>query len=87
MKKTAKKLIICALAALTLASSAAVTSFAAEPAAPSAVSANAKADGEETITPYADTIVWKYQVIDGVLYKRRWNQTKGVWVDPYWIKA
>lgn len=87
MKKTAKKIILCVLAALTLASSTAITSFAAESAAPAAVSVNAKAGGGETITPYADTIVWKYQLIDGVLYKRRWNQTKGVWVDPYWIKA
>ncbi len=39
------------------------------------------------VEPMADTIVWKYKTVDGVLYKRRWNQTKSVWVDANWIKA
>lgn len=33
----------------------------------------------------ADVIVTKYREYKGVLQYRRWNQTQGVWVDPYWI--
>ncbi|MBR2714715.1 MAG: hypothetical protein IKB73_00720 [Ruminococcus sp.] len=33
----------------------------------------------------ADNIVWKYKTINGKTYKRRWNNTKQVWVDPSWI--
>ena len=35
--------------------------------------------------PNADVIIWKYRVNNGVAEKRRWNVTKGVWVDPAWI--
>lgn len=38
-----------------------------------------------TIIPYTDTIVWKYRKINGKYQKRRWNETKQVWVDPDWI--
>lgn len=38
-----------------------------------------------SITPYADKIVTKYRVSNGVLQYRRWNQTQGYWVDPDWI--
>lgn len=27
----------------------------------------------------------KYKMANGKKYKRRWNATKGKWVDPYWI--
>ncbi len=37
------------------------------------------------IMPLADVIVTKTRVYNGKLQYRRWNQTKGVWVDPYWI--
>lgn len=39
------------------------------------------------IEPYADVIVIKYRVnpTTGKRQYRRWNETKGVWVDPYWI--
>lgn len=43
---------------------------------------------EQTIiTPYADVIVKKYRDYNGVIQYRRWNQTRGYWVDPYWINA
>ena len=35
--------------------------------------------------PYADTIVYKFRIHNGVKQYRRWNETKGCWVDPYWI--
>lgn len=40
---------------------------------------------KKDIIPYADKIIKKYQVIDGKLYYRRWNETRKCWVDPKWI--
>ena len=39
----------------------------------------------EDIQPHADVIVTKYRAYQGKLQKRRWNETRGYWVDPYWI--
>lgn len=51
-----------------------------------ALSANASApEVINTVQPRADKIVYKYRVVDGVHQYRRWNETKGCWVDPYWI--
>ena len=38
-----------------------------------------------TIQPRADKIVTKYRMYNGVPQYRRWNETKGCWVDPAWI--
>ena len=35
--------------------------------------------------PCADVIVYKYRVENGKYKYRRWNETRGYWVDPYWI--
>ncbi len=40
---------------------------------------------DEGIVPYADVIVKKFRVINGVMQYRRWNETKGYWVDSDWI--
>ena len=40
----------------------------------------------EGITPYADSIVTKYKLINSKLYYRRWNESKGYWVDSDWIQ-
>ena len=40
---------------------------------------------ESTIMPCADVIVYKYRVENGKYKYRRWNETRGYWVDPYWI--
>ncbi len=32
-----------------------------------------------------DTIVTKYRLYNGKTQYRRWNATKGCWVDPAWI--
>lgn len=39
----------------------------------------------ENIIPHADVIVRKYRVINGVTQYRRWNETKGYWVDSEWL--
>lgn len=42
-------------------------------------------DSESGITPYADVIVYKTRMHNGVAQYRRWNETRGYWVDPDWI--
>ena len=38
------------------------------------------------IEPRADVVYWVYRALsDGTLQKRRWNATRGYWVDPHWI--
>ena len=32
-----------------------------------------------------DVIVYKYKWMNGIKYKRRWNESKEIWVDDYWI--
>lgn len=86
MKKKFKSFIALAMSAAMLVSGAAVAS-AAEVAEP-APAAETSVSQEITISPRAtDTIVWKYRIKDGVMQKRRWNATKQVWVDPYWINV
>lgn len=36
---------------------------------------------------YADSIVKKYRVHNGQLQYRRWNETRGYWVDSEWINV
>ena len=43
-------------------------------------------DENNEIMPYADTIEWRYKVIDGKLYKRQYNATKKKWVGD-WVLA
>ena len=38
-----------------------------------------------SVQPRADKIVVKYRTVNGVRQYRRWNETKGCWVDPDWI--
>lgn len=86
MKKKFKSFIALAMSAAMLVSSAVVAS-AAEVAEP-APAAETSVSQEITISPRAsDEIVWKYRIKDGVIQKRRWNATKQVWVDPYWINV
>ena len=47
-----------------------------------AVDNNAKED----IEAYADIKEWRYKIMDGYLYKRLYNVSKGKWEGP-WIKV
>lgn len=79
------KKIICAL--LTLICIVTTTSFnvfATEVNLQSQLSENTQTN---EISTRAYNIVWKYRIKDGKLEKRRWNQTRGVWVDSHWIRA
>lgn len=37
------------------------------------------------VAPYADEIVMKFRVHNNKVQYRRWNQTRGYWVDKHWI--
>lgn len=38
------------------------------------------------IEPRADVVYWVYRALsDGTIQKRRWNETRGYWVDDHWI--
>ena len=43
--------------------------------------------GETAETRAADYIEIIYRNNNGHLEYRRWNATKGYWVDPYWIRV
>lgn len=43
------------------------------------------AQSDIAVTPCADEIVTKFRMLNGHLQYRRWNQTRGYWVDDYWI--
>ena len=40
---------------------------------------------DSSIVPFADVIVYKYRLLNGKQQYRRWNETRGYWIDPYWI--
>ena len=42
---------------------------------------------EEAGTYSQDVVEYIYRVYNGVLQYRRWNATKGIWVDPAWINV
>ena len=40
---------------------------------------------DDTISPHADEIITRFRIHNNILQYRRWNATKGYWVDPDWI--
>ena len=46
---------------------------------------NTSASNESEIVPFADVIVYQYRIYNGKRQYRRWNETRGYWVGPYWI--
>lgn len=38
----------------------------------------------ESISPYSDIIEWRYKAVNGKLYKRLYNYSKGKWIGE-WI--
>lgn len=71
---------------ITLLVSGTVTASAAAPEEQQGGAQIAAASEDTGIVPYSDTIVTRYRVgPKGNMQYRRWNETKNVWVDPYWI--
>lgn len=79
--KLAKRVIIGMLTATML--------FSAMPASiPAMLQMPVTVEASETaeIEPKADVIYWRYRTLaDGTIQRRRWNATRGYWVDPDWI--
>ena len=76
-----KKRLLCALGAAAIMVTAVPTAYAADiPQAPTPQNSS-----ECTIMPCADVIVYKFRIYNGKQQYRRWNETRGYWVDPYWI--
>lgn len=65
---------------------AATMAFSAMPAAIPAMLQTPAAVEAAEIEPRADVVYWIYRTLDdGTIQKRRWNATRGYWVDPDWI--
>lgn len=78
--KVMKKVLIGVMAA-TMAFSAMPATIPAMLQMPTTVEA-------AEIEPRADVVYWRYRILeDGTIQKRRWNETRGYWVDPDWIYA
>lgn len=78
------KKILCSLCVATLMAILIPSSYAAELSPMPALTEST--DGG-IIVPYADVIVYKYRLNNGKFQYRRWNETRGYWVDPYWMDA
>lgn len=65
---------------------AATMAFSAMPATiPALLQMPAAVEAAE-IEPRADVVYWIYRTLsNGTIQKRRWNETRGYWVDPDWI--
>lgn len=52
---------------------------------PVMVFASENTENNETISiqPYADSIGWRYQMIDGKLHKRQYNYTQEKWLGKW----
>lgn len=67
---------------------AATMAFSAMPAAIPAMLQMPTTVESAEIEPRADVVYWRYRILeDGTIQKRRWNATRGYWVDPDWIYA
>lgn len=40
-------------------------------------------ENTEAIMPMSDVIIWRYQMIDGKMYRRRYNKTKQQWIGEW----
>lgn len=80
-----KKLISIFLVAILMLSLS-VPAFAAESTVLNESSVTViEGNSDEEITTYADVIVVYFLTIGDKMYYRHWNQTRGYWVDDYWI--
>lgn len=79
MKQTLQKLLCLAFMAFTfITPSMAEASYIPMNTPVSIVS-------DPSIMPFADVIIYKTRIFNGVNQYRRWNETKKCWVDPDWI--
>lgn len=79
--RTIVNTILCAAIMATTANAAALVTPA--PAAPTS-------DLTEQITPYAEETTWYLRKYNGILQKRLWSNTRGIWltdwIDCGWVE-
>lgn len=78
-KRLLQKICVAACAALMMFSVAGMGAYAQAPAGLEPNASQAK------IVPFADRIEVYYREYNGKLQMRRWNVTRGYWVDANWI--
>lgn len=79
-----KLVCVMVLAVMSLSFTTSMTAHAsAETEPPVVTDSNDSEDGEMSIM--ADVIVVKYRTFYGVEQYRRWNETRGYWVDSTWL--
>ncbi|MDO5145622.1 MAG: hypothetical protein Q4D60_01320 [Eubacteriales bacterium] len=74
---------------ITLGTFLGCMAFSALPSLPSIAQMPVQVEAnviEDTISPCADVIYWRFRTLaSGKVQRRRWNATKGYWVDPHWM--
>ena len=80
MKKALYVLLTCATLTLSLPSLS-VTSLAAEP---TEATVETSVETSSDTTTYAAVTEWRYQVINGYVYKRLYDKTNKIWLTD-WI--
>lgn len=87
MKKSIKRFVISIFCLATIGTICAGAASAAEVPVQPVVSQKIAVTASEDIQPRVDVIVYKYRLHNGVLQQRRWNETRGCWVDPEWTNV
>lgn len=87
MRKKIQRLVISVFCLATMGTICAGAASAAEVPVQPTVSQEIAVTVSEEIQPRIDVIKTYYRVYDGVLQYRRYNETRGYWVDPNWIDA
>lgn len=75
--------LLCTISAAVLLASSAPAACAVDVIAQTPVAQTTASVTE--ITPRADVIIYKTRIYQGREQYRRWNETRGYWVDPDWI--
>ena len=71
---------------IVLGTMVAAIAFSAMPATIPAMLQMPTAVEAAEVEPRADVVYWVFRTLsDGTIQKRRWNATRGYWVDPHWI--
>lgn len=87
MRKKLQRLVISIFCLATMGTICAGAASAAEVPVQPAVSQEIAVTVSEEIQPRIDVIVTKYRMYYGQMQYRRWNETRGCWVDPDWINV
>ena len=87
MRKFLNKSVLAISLAATMVISVNSTAYATQPAPTIDVSSVISSYSDDTISPHRDEIGYRYRVTNGVLEKRLWNYTKGIWLEDAWSVA